>query len=198
MEAKMGMYKYIRELWKQPRENLGELWQKRILEWKKESATIRIEKPTRIDRAKSLGYKAKQGFVMVRQRVERGGRQREAIRKGRKPKKFSRRKDVNKSYQWVAEERAAKKYPNCEVLNSYYVGEDGTHFWYEIILLDRNHPQVMADPQLNWVCTGNNKGRACRGLTSAGRKSRGLRHKGKGAERLRPSKTANVNVRKYK
>jgi len=193
----MGMYKYIRELWKQPKENLKEIWQKRILEWKKENATVRIDHPTRLDRAKSLGYKAKQGFVIVRQRVDRGGRQREKIRKGRRSKHFGRRKNVNKNYQSVAEERASKKYPNCEVLNSYYVGEDGYYFWYEVILIDKSHPQVLADPNLSWVHKNKHKGRVFRGLTSAARKSRGLRHKGKGAEKFRPSKTANIKRRKY-
>src|SRR3989338_8333204 len=110
----MGMYRYIREIWKRPSENLGELWQKRLLEWKKEDASIRIEHPTRLDKARSLGYRAKQGYILIRQRLDRGGRQREIIRKGRKNKQFGRRKDVDKSYQSVAEQRAVKKYPNCE------------------------------------------------------------------------------------
>ena len=197
MEAKMGMYKYIREVWKQPKESLGDIWQKRILEWKKEDTTVRIDHPTRLDRAKSLGYKAKQGFVIVRQRVDKSSRQRETIRKGRRSKHFGRRKNVNKSYQSISEERANKKYPNCEVLNSYYVGEDGDHFWYEIILVDRSHPQILADPRVNWVFKSKHKGRAFRGLTSASRKSRALRHKGKGAEKFRSSKTANIKRRKY-
>ncbi len=193
----MGMYKHIRELWKKPKENLGDIWQKRILEWKKQEVTVRIDHPTRLDRAKSLGYKAKQGFVIVRQRVNRGKRQREIIRKGRRSKHFGRRKDVDKSYQSIAEERVAKKYPNCEVLNSYYVGEDGNYFWYETILVDRTHPQILADSSLNWIFKSKHKGRVFRGLTSAARKTRGLRHKGKGAEKLRPSKTADLKHRKY-
>ena len=68
MEAKMGMYKHIREIWKNPKENLGEIWQKRILDWKKEEVTVKIENPTRLDKARSLGYKAKQGYVLVTQR----------------------------------------------------------------------------------------------------------------------------------
>lgn len=184
----MGMYKYVRELWKQPRENLGELWQKRLIEWRKEPATVRIEHPTRIDRARSLGYRAKPGYIVVRQRVVRGGRQRPDINGGRRSKRFSRRKDLRMSYQWVAEGRAQKKFINCAVLNSYYVGQDGMHFWYEVILVDRAHPVIMADPRINWIC--GERGRVQRGLTSAAKKSRGLRYKGKGAERARPSRNA--------
>jgi large subunit ribosomal protein L15e len=197
MEAKMGMYQYIRGIWKKPKESLVDIWKKRLLEWKNQDVTVRIERPTRIDKARSLGYKAKQGFILVRQRLDRGGRQRETIRKGRRSKHFGRRKNIDKSYQSVAEERAARKYPNCEVLNSYYVGEDGDCFWYEVILVDRNHPQVLADPKINWLFRNKHKGRVFRGLTSAAGKSRGLRHKGKGAEKLRPSRTADIKRRKY-
>jgi len=192
----MSMYKHIREIWKTPKENLGDIWQKRILEWKKENVTVRIKRPTRLDRARSLGYKAKQGFLVVRQRLVRGGRKREKIRKGRRSKHFGRRLNLDKSYQSVAEERASKKYLNCEVLNSYYVGQDGYYFWYEVILVDKSHPQIIADKNINWIY--RHKGRVFRGLTSASRKSRGLRsNKGKGAEKLRPSRTANLKRRKY-
>ena len=169
----MGLYQHVREIWKNPRENLGSIWQQRILEWRNQEVTVRIERPTRIDRARSLGYKAKRGFLIVRQRVNRGGRQRPTIRHGRRSKHFGQRKDVDKSYQQISEERAAKKYPNCEVLNSYYVGEDGRYYWYEIILVDKAHPRILADKKLNWISKPQHKGRVHRGLTSAGKKSRG-------------------------
>jgi len=193
----MGMYQHVRELWKQPKKNLGDIWKQRIILWRKTDSTVRVERPTRIDRARSLGYRAKQGILVVRQRVIRGGRQRPKIRKGRRSKHFGQRKDVDKSYQQISEERAAKKYPNCEVLNSYYVGEDGRYYWYEIILVDKAHPQILADKNLNWISRSKNKRRVFRGLTSAGKKSRGLRNKGKGAEKLRPSRSANLKRRKY-
>ena len=181
----MGMYQYIREAWKKPGDGLGQLWQQRIVKWRQEPTTIRIERPTRIDRARSLGYKAKQGFVIVRQRINRGGRQRPQIRHPRRPKAMSRRKNLTMNYQSVAENRSSRKYPNCEVLNSYYVGQDGLYYWYEIILVDRSHPSIAADPHISWIM--NHKGRSQRGLTSAGIRGRGLLNKGTGAEKLRPS-----------
>jgi len=171
MEAKMSMYKYIREAWKKPKENLGELWQKRLLEWKKENVTVRIEKPTRIDRARSLGYKAKQGYILVRQRLLRQKRQRPKFTGGRRSKHMRRKKVLKMSYGWIAEQRAQRKFVNCTVLNSYYVGQDGKYFWYEVILVDRAHPSIKADPRINWIC--EKRGRAARGLTSAARKSQG-------------------------
>ena len=102
---------------------------------------------------------------------------------GRRPKRYGRTKLVKKSYQWVAEERAVKKYTNCEVLNSYYVGQDGKHYWYEVILLDKHHPNILKDPVLRRIA--KQTGRVHRGLTSTAKKTRGLRKKGKGAEKVR-------------
>ena len=177
------MYKHIRNLWKQPKKNLGDVQSKRLILWRKQPVTIRIKKPTRIDRARSLGYKAKQGFLVIRQRVGRGGRMRPKPAGGRRPKASRRSKVVNKSYQWIAEERAVKKFTNCEVLNSYYVGEDGKHYWYEVILIDKHHPNIKKDPNLRRIAKQTS--RVSRGLTSAGKKTRGLRKKGKGAEKIR-------------
>ena len=166
----MGMYKYIRNLWKQPKENLGELWRNRLIEWKKENTTVRIEHPTRIDRARSLGYKAKQGYILVRQRVTRQKRQRPKFEGGRRSKHMRRKKVLGMNYGWIAEQRAQRKFVNCTVLNSYYVGEDGGNFWYEVILVDRAHPAIKADSHINWIC--DKRSRAARGLTSAAGKSR--------------------------
>jgi large subunit ribosomal protein L15e len=194
MEArKMGVYKYIREAWKKPKES--EFYKQRLIEWRKDPVTLRIKKPTRLDRARSLGYKAKQGVIVVRQRVSRSKRMhaRRAFG-GRRPKASSQAKELSKSYGQIAEERAARKYKNCEALNSYLVGEDGLNYWFEVILVDRANPHIVADKDLNWVCS--KRGRAYRGMTSKGKKSRGLWNKGKGAEKARPSKRANLTRRK--
>ena len=186
----MGMYKHIRDLWKKPQVNMPELWRERLLKWRREPSTVRIDKPTRIDKARSLGYKAKQGFLIVRQKVLKGGRTRQYDTHGRNPRKSRKRLVLDKSYKQVAEERANKKYPNCEVLNSYWVAQDGKTYWYEVILIDKAHPVILADKNINWISEKQHKGRVYRGLTSAARKSRGLRNKGKGAEKVRPSKAA--------
>ena len=100
---------------------------------------------------------------------------------------MSRRKILKITYQLVAEQRAAKKYPNCEVLNSYWVGKDGLYYWYEVILVDKAHPNIISDKHVGWIAEEQHTRRVFRGLTSAARRSRGLRNKGKGAEKLRPS-----------
>ncbi len=152
-----------------------ETWKKenykiKVRKWK--HAAERIAKPTRIARARSLGYRAKQGFIVVRARIEKGGRKRPARRKGRKPTKIGLYFTTKQSLQAIAEKRAARKYPNMEVLNSYYVGESGTHKFYEVIMVDPHHPVVARDRKINWI--SNQRKRVFRGLTSAARKSRGL------------------------
>jgi large subunit ribosomal protein L15e len=189
--ASRNMYGFIREKWKRPDadEDMKRLMRERLIQWRDEPSFVRIEKPTRLDRARALGYKAKPGFVIVRARVRKGGMRKHTIRKGRKPKKKGIDKiTLRKSTQVIAEERTARKYPNMEVLASYWVGEDGKHRWYEVILVDPMHPVIKSDPNLNWICDPANRGRAFRGLTPAGKKSRGLvRGKGIGFEKVRPS-----------
>ena len=188
----MGFYQYIREAWKKP----TLLMRSKLIGWRREPAILKIRRPTRLDRARSLGYKAKQGILVARVRVRRGGKKRHQIKKGRKSRKSRRKLVLDKSYQQVAEERTNKKFHNFEVLNSYWVGEDAIHRWFEVILVDPHHPVIKADKNLKWICFKKHKGRVFRGLTSSGRKSRGLRRKGKGAESLRPSRKAHEQKRK--
>ena len=187
----MTIYKYLRQLWKKPTAESKEIKKQRLLTIRREPTTIRIPKPTRIDRARAVGYKAKPGYVIVRQRISSGGRQRPQMKKGRRSKNNRRRKIVSKNYQAIAETRCAVKYPNLEVLNSYYVEKDGQNYWYEIILIDKNHPVIRKDKKIDWITLPTNNRRVFRGKTSAARKSRGLRNKGKGAEKARPSQRAN-------
>jgi len=168
----MGLYKYVREMWKKPHDN--ELWQPRLIAWRRENSTVKLDRPTRIDRARSLGYKAKQGYVIVRQRVLRGGHTRPQIKGGRRPKRYGTRLNLDKSYQVIAEERAQKSFENLSVLNSYWVAQDGKYYWYEIILVDPNHPVIKADPRINWITAKKHSSRVFHGKTSAGKKSRGL------------------------
>jgi large subunit ribosomal protein L15e len=172
----LGVYHYLNEAWKRRYDDpaLAALWRRRLLEWRRQPSVVRIDKPTRLDRARRLGYKAKPGVIVVRVRVRKGGLNRPRPNKGRRPKRMGVYGYAPaKSTRLIAEERAARKYPNMEVLNSYYVAEDGVYKWYEVILVDRSHPAVCKDKELGWICrTG--RGRVFRGLTSAGRRMRGL------------------------
>lgn len=186
-----SFYNYIGELYKKPNENLGSLYKERLIQWRKDPVILKLDRPTRLDRARELGYKAKKGFIVVRVRINRGGRKRPNVLKHkRRPATARSRKALGMNYRWVAEIRANKKFKNLEVLNSYWIGQDGRHYWFEIILVDPYMPEIKSDKSINWICSPVQKGRVYRGLTSAGIKSRGLLISGKGAEKLRPSKSA--------
>jgi len=172
------MYQRIRNLWKKPKKTMKELSKERLMEWRRQPRFQKIEKPTRIDRARSLGYKSKKGFVIVRARVQRGGRTRPLYgRRGRKPSKTGLTKFTSKkSLRLIAEERVQKKYPNLEVLNSYEVLKDGRYKWFEIIFVDPKRPEIKKDKDLKWITENQHKRRVFRGLTSSAKKSRGLRN----------------------
>ena len=192
----MGVQQYVRSLWKPPKASLPPRYRRdRMASWRREPVFQRIERPTRIDAARRVGYKAKQGVVVVRTRVRRGGLRKSKVHMKRKPSKAGIKKiTMGKSIQRMAEERVNRRYPNLEVLNSYWVGEDGKNKFFEVIMLDPAHPVIKSDKQLGWVSSGNShRGRAYRGKTSAGKRGRGLRNKGKGAEKLRPSLKAHQN-----
>ncbi len=152
-----------------------ELSLERLTTWRKERAITRVDKPLRLARARTLGYKAKQGFVVVRVRIRRGGLRKPVPSSGRRQRHIgSKRYTPHKSMLLIAQERAAKEFPNLRALNGYWVGEDGQSKWYEVILVDPNHPAIMSDKNVGWIGDENQKGRAQRGLTSAGKRMRGL------------------------
>lgn len=162
-----------------------ELGRKRLVQWRKERTVQKIDKPTNLKTARRLGYKAKQGFVVVRVKVKKGRRKRPKPAGGRRPKRAGRFFTLGKSKAQVAEEKASRKYPNLEVLASYKAGEDGIQAWFETVMIDPHHPSIKADRERNWICSKKHKGRAFRGLTPAGVKSRGLRKRGIGTEKVR-------------
>ena len=179
-----GMYHYLSEIWKKPDR---ELMQEKLIEWRRGDSIVKVDRPLRLDRAHSLGYKAKKGVIVVRVRLIRGGRRRKRHGvKGRKSRKQTIRKMLKMNYKWVAEIRASRKYRNLEVLNSYWIGKDGKYYFFEVIMVDPSKPEIQSDKELGWISRGTNRGRAERGLTSAAKKSRGLRSKSDNLK-VRPS-----------
>ena len=184
-----SFYSHIREAWQTPKEGkLAELQWQRQQEWRDQGAVERIERPTRLDKARSQGYKAKQGVVVARVAVRKGTARKQRFKAGRR----SKRQGVNKitrrkSIQRIAEERASRTYPNLRMLNSYWVGEDGSRKWHEVLMLDPEHPAIQNDDDLNWICDDSQRGRPFRGKTGAGVRGRGMGGRGKGHEHTRPS-----------
>merc|ERR1712071_277485 len=111
----------------------------RCWEYRQLPAIHRASRPTRPDKARRLGYKAKQGYVIYRCRVRRGSRKRKnhggmvcgkPVNHGINKIKFAR------SLRSLAEERVGRKCGNLRVLNSYWVNDDAMYKYFEIILVD--------------------------------------------------------------
>ncbi|HZC88309.1 MAG TPA: 50S ribosomal protein L15e [Nitrososphaera sp.] len=143
------MRSYMARTWLQRwKENSGEL-KSRVITWRTEPTIHRIERPSRLDRARKLGYKAKQGIVAIRIRVRRGGMRKQRPVAGRRPKHIGVvhiKQSI--SMRKVAERRVREKFPNLEVLGSYYLYKDGTNIWYEVILADPAHPAISKDREM--------------------------------------------------
>jgi len=156
-------YKLIQKTFQKEYKERSELYRERLFEWRKQPPVIQIEKPTNIAAARRKGYKAKEGFIVVRVRVKRGKRKTKKRMRGRKPSKTGKFVSRQKSLQLIAEERAGRKFKDkgYEVLNSYFVGSDGTYKFFEVILVSDKVMKLQ-------------KGRVFRGLTYQGRKMRGL------------------------
>lgn len=137
----------------------------------------RASRPTRPDKARRLGYKAKQGYVIYRIRVRRGGRKRpvpKGATYGKPTNQGVNQLKYQRSLRSTAEERVGRRCANLRVLNSYWVNQDSTYKYYEVILVDPQHKAIRRDPRINWIVKPVHKHRESRGLTATGKKSRGL------------------------
>ena len=133
-------------LWK---ENAPEL-RSRVIGWRKQNAITRIDKPSRLQRARRLGYKAKQGIVVVRMRVGTGCMRKQRPTGGIRQKHLGvTRIKADDDMKTVAERRVLERYPNMKLLGSYYIYKDGKHYWFEVILADPSHPRIAQDKELN-------------------------------------------------
>lgn len=184
----MSLTKYLREAWKKPD---VKVLRERMIEWRKSEAVVLVEKPLRLDRARTLGYKAKKGVLVARVRILRGGHKRSRPNKARRTKRLHIRKNLRLNYRAIAETRATNKFKNLEVLNSYQIGKDGKHYFFEVILIDKARPEIKTDKQLSFITKPANSGRVQRGLTSAGKKSRGHRNSRVKVPKAFPSLRAN-------
>ena len=186
----LNLYANVRQFWRDTNSpEFKEIQKPRLMQWRREETTVRIDRPTRIDRARTLGYRAKPGYVIVRTKVRRGSRRMSRPHAGRTGKNLA-TSDITsgRNLKGISETRTARKFSNMEVLGSYWVGQDGRSKWFEIILVDPVHPSINSDHRINWIRSKKHRRRVYRGLTSSAKKFRGLRNRGHGAEKSRPSR----------
>lgn len=169
----------MQELWRKKQSDVMTfLLRQRCWQYRQLNAIHRATRPTRPEKARRLGYRAKQGFVIYRIRVRRGCRKKQ-VAKGAvfgKPKN----EGVNqlkpkRNHQAIAETRVGRRVAQAlRILGSYWIGQDSTYKFYEVICVDPFHKAIRRDAKINWICDPVHKHREQRGLTSAGRKHRGL------------------------
>ncbi|KAI0381518.1 ribosomal L15-domain-containing protein [Hypomontagnella monticulosa] len=176
--VKMGALKYVEELQKKKQSDvLRFLLRVRCWELRQLNVIHRASRPTRPDKARRLGYKAKQGYVIYRVRVRRGGRKRpvpKGATYGKPTNQGVNQLKYQRSLKATAEERVGRRCANLRVLNSYWINQDSTYKYFEVILVDPQHKAIRQDPRINWIVNPVHKHREARGLTATGKKSRGL------------------------
>jgi len=165
------MYKHIRSTLISEYKERSQPYKDKITAWNSQSPIIRIDHPSNLSRARELGYKAKQGIIVVRVRLRGGRKKRAKPDGGRKPSKSGRFFTRDISMRAIAENRASAKFSNCEVINSYFVGSAGSMKYYEVIMISKGSPAAKS-PIYSAISSKN--GRSYRGLTSAGIKHRSL------------------------
>ncbi|AOW04576.1 60S ribosomal protein L15 [Yarrowia lipolytica] len=174
----MGAYKYLEEIHRKKQSDvLRFLLRVRCWEYRQKTGIHRASRPSRPDKARRLGYKAKQGFVIYRVRVRRGNRKRPSKKGatyGKPTNQGINQLKLQRSLRAVAEERVGRRAGNLRVLNSYWVNQDSTYKYFEVILVDPSHVVIRNDPRINWICNPVHKHRESRGLTAAGKKNRGI------------------------
>merc|ERR1712203_609051 len=146
-KSKMGAYKYMSEIYRKKQSDvLRYLLRIRCWQYRQLTKVHRVPRSTRPDKARRLGYKNKQG-------------------KQQKPVR---------NLQSIAEERVGRRVLGLRILSSYWVGQDSTYKYFEVIMIDIHHKAITRDPKINWMCSNLTKHRELRGLTTAGKSSRGL------------------------
>jgi len=139
-------YRQISKSWQSIfHEKSGDIRSRAVI-LRKEPAFVKLERPSRLDRARILGYKAKKGVIVVRARVSRGGMRQKRPVSGRRSKHMGVLKiKGNVSAQQVAERRAGQRYPNMKVLGSYPIWKDGRFAWFECVMIDPQRPEIKSD-----------------------------------------------------
>merc|ERR1712203_1283361 len=136
LKAKMGAYKYMTEMYRKKQSDVMRyLLRIRCWHYRQLTKVHRAPRSTRPDKARRLGYKNKQGFVIYRIAMRRGGR---------KPLSLRDVLTVNPKLLVPLNNRNQKETCNPSlrnelvvvlrdfVLNSYWVGQDSTYKYFEV------------------------------------------------------------------
>lgn len=71
-----------------------------------------------------------------------------------------------RSLKSTAEERVGRRCANLRVLNSYWINQDSTYKYFEVILVDPQHKAIRRDSRINWIVKPVHKASSCIGHPS--------------------------------
>ncbi len=134
-------YKYIRQSFRTTMASKSRLYKERLVQWGKQGTVVRLEGPTNVPRARSLGYKATKEYLIARVRISKGKRARRRVDLGRKPGKNRKKVNPGVPLSQYAEGKARKNFTNLNVTGSYFIGQTGSDKYFEVILFNP-HPDV--------------------------------------------------------
>jgi large subunit ribosomal protein L15e len=142
----LALYRQIGETWqKVSREKYGDI-RERAVALRRGPTMERLERPSRLDKARMFGYKAKEGVVVIRIKVNKSGMRRQRPVSGRRPKHLGvLRMRSDEPVQKVAERRVKERHSNLKLLGSYQLWVDGKHRWFECVMIDPLHPAIKND-----------------------------------------------------
>merc|ERR1712029_1210405 len=144
--VKMGAYAYLAELSNRKQSDFARFLSRvRCWNYRQLNVIHRATRPSRPDKARRLGYKAKQGFVVYRVRVRRGNRKKQVAKGatfGKPTNQGVNQLKFQRSLRSVAEERVARRCGGLRVLNSYWINQDGVYKYFEVILVDPSHKAI--------------------------------------------------------
>ena len=132
----MGSYLHAMNSFEESAATRSQDYKERLRKWRQGKTVERAASPTNPIRARTLGYKAKKEYMIVRVRIKRGKRSRKKADLGRKPAKNRKFINPGRSLQFYAEDKAMRRFNNLKIVNSYHVAEDGEAHYFEVIMKD--------------------------------------------------------------
>ena len=116
-----NMYYYIGQTWRKIfSDKQGDI-KTRMIQWRKNPTIIKLDKPNRLDKARMLGYKDKQGYVVVNIKVGRGGMRKSRPKSGRRQRHIgTTRIKSSMNMGTISENRVLNKYPNLSLIKNNF------------------------------------------------------------------------------
>ncbi|XP_063720275.1 large ribosomal subunit protein eL15-like [Symsagittifera roscoffensis] len=149
----MGIFEYMTPLWKiKQGDNMRYLLFVENWNYQQRPRVQRVSRPKRPEKATELGYKPQEGYFIYHVQVRRGGR--------RKSRPLTGDSTGPKAHQQMAETKANRHVKTLKVIDSYWVSQDGTYKYYEVLMVDPSNDNVMRDYNVKDILARRRRERA--------------------------------------